>query len=176
MTETWKEVPGYEGFYAISDLGRLMRTATPTGKPRSRIITPHKKRTGYIDYWLWLEGRKRRVKAHSLVWEAFVGPIPPSLEINHKNGLKYDNQLSNLELATRAENVEHAFRVLGRKPANNPSFGELNGSARLTEADVRVIRRMRAEGLYQYQIAEKFGVCQRTINLIVRGLTWSHVT
>lgn len=176
MTEVWKSVSGYEGFYEASDAGRLRRIATPTGKPRNRIIAPHKKSTGYCDYWLWLDGDKRRVVAHRLVWQTFMGPIPPSLCINHKNGKKDDNRLSNLEVVTLSENSAHSFRVLGRKAPNFPSFGEDNGSARLTENKVRKIREMYAGGgVTQYEVAARFGVCQRTVNLVVRGLTWAHV-
>jgi HNH endonuclease/NUMOD4 motif len=176
MTEAWKAVQDYEGFYEVSDRGRLRRIATPTGKPRCRIIAPHIKWDGYCDYWLWLNGVKRRERAHRLVWKTFVGPIPPALCINHKNGKKGDNRLSNLEAVTPSANSAHSFRVLGRKAPHNPSFGEKNGSARLTESKVRKIRAEYAVGdLTQYEVADRFGVCQRTVNLIVRRLTWTRV-
>jgi hypothetical protein len=175
MTEKWKDVPGYEGFYAASTLGRLMRTATPTGKPRRRIITPHKKKSGDSDYWLWLDGLCKRINAHRLVWETFEGPIPKSMCINHKNGIRSDNRLSNLEAVSWSDNCKHSYRVLKRRAPNNPNFGEKNGSARLTEADIPIIRQLYRDGMFQYEIAAKFGVTQRTICLITRQETWKHV-
>lgn len=169
-------VPDYEAIYSVSNLGKLKRTATPTGIPRNRLIAPHVKRHGYADYWLWKDGLKTRIGAHRLVWLAFRGPIPPDLVINHKNGDKLDNRLSNLELATRSWNAAHSYRVLGRPAPNYPSPGVRNGSAVLDDEKVTAIRALyEAKSANQYDLAERFGVSQRTINLIVRRMTWRHI-
>ena len=173
--EIWASVSGYEGFYEVSDHGALRRIATPSGRPKCAIVAPHIKRNGYLDYWLWLKGKVRLVQAHRLVIETFIGPIPDGLCVNHKNGVKSDNRLDNLEVVTPSENIRHGYRVLGRKPPNNPSYGEKNGSAVLNSEKVRSIRSLYATGLTQYQVADAFGVSQRTINLVVRRLTWGHV-
>lgn len=49
--------------------------------------------------------------AHRLIWESVFGPIPRGLEINHKNGVKTDNRIRNLEAVTRSENMRHAYRL-----------------------------------------------------------------
>lgn len=177
MVEEWRRVPGFAEFYEASDQGRLRRIATHTGRPKCAIITPHRKSSGYTDYYLCRDGLPaKRTLAHRIIWQAFVGPIPEGLQINHKNGLKADNRLANLEVVTPSENVAHRFRVLGHAAANNPSFGVKNGSAKLNPEKVREIRRLRALGEYQYVIAKKFGVTQRIIFQIEHGLLWSHVT
>lgn len=177
MAEEWRRVPGFSEFYEASSEGRLRRIATHTGRPKSVLIAPHQKATGYADYWLYRDGRSpKRIGAHRLVWETFCGPIPAGMQINHKNGLRNDNRLQNLEVVTPSENAAHKFRVLGCVAPNNPSFGEKNGSAKLDADRVREIRRLRALGEYQHVIAKKFGVTQRIISLIERGRLWSHVT
>jgi hypothetical protein len=175
-TETWKPVTGYEALYEVSDLGRLYRLAGTRGpKSVGRIIAPHKKATGYCDYWLYANGTAKRVAAHRLIWASFNGPIPEGLQINHRNGKKNDNRLANMELLTPSENTAHGFRVLGRKSPNNPSPGVRNGSAKLTEEKVREIRRLYANGLFQHEIAKMFGVSQRMISLITRLEKWAHL-
>lgn len=177
MSELWKRVPGFEEFYEASDLGSLRRIATHKGKPKCAVINPHLKSHGYADYWLFRDGnRPKRVAAHRLIWQTLVGPIPDGLVINHKNGVRLDNRLENLEVVTPSENQLHAFRVLGRIHPDTSVHGERNGSAKLDAEKVREIRRLRASGMYQYVIAEKFGVTQRAIAQIEHGLTWSHVT
>jgi hypothetical protein len=172
--ERWKSVPGFDA-YKISTLGRLKRVKTPSGKPYDLIIKPHQKKHGYCDYWLWKDGIKKRVIAHRLVYTTLVGPIPDGLCINHKNGVKTDNRLANLEVMTLSENLRHSFRVLGRKAPNYPSPGEKNGSAKLTPEKVREIRRLCASGVYQYEVAELFGVTQGCVNFIVKRQTWAHI-
>ena len=113
--------------------------------------------------------------AHRLLWEAHVAPIPSGMQINHKNGIKGDNRLENLEVVTPSQNTLHKFRVLGHAAPNNPSIGVKNGSAKLDPDKVREIRRLRAQGEYQYVIAKKFGVSQRLVSLIDIGRIWSHV-
>lgn len=172
--ERWKRVPEFDD-YQVSSMGRLRRVWTYSGKPCDTIIRPHKKRHGYADYWLWHKSVKTRLPAHRLVYTIFVGPIPAGLCINHKNGVKDDNRVANLEVMTRSENTRHGFRVLGRKAPNNPSPGEKNGSAKLTPEKVREIRRLCASGIYQYEVARQFGVTQGCVNYIVKRQTWAHI-
>ena len=60
--------------------------------------------------------------AHRMIWESVHGPIPDGLQINHKNGVKTDNRISNLELVTGSENVKHAYRI-GLKDARGCKNG-----------------------------------------------------
>jgi hypothetical protein len=174
VMERWKPVTGFD-WYEVSTMGRLRKARMPSGKPFNYIISPHRKKSGYLDYWVWHKGVKTRFKAHTLIYTTFVGPVPDGHCINHKNGLKDDNRLANLEVMTLSENMKHSFRVLGRKPPNNPSPGEKNGSAKLTPEKVREIRRLCASGQYQYVVGRMFGVSQSAVQFIVNRRTWSHV-
>lgn len=109
---------------------------------------------------------------HRLVWEAFRGKIPEHLLINHKNGNKNDNRLSNLELMTNLENMRHAVTNGLLRPAR----GERQGSAKLVEKQVLEIRRLYATGTVTLlSLAEKYGVDFTNISMIVRRRTWRHV-
>lgn len=131
------------------------------------IVGPHgtplrKQNRGYVMVCI---GRKW-VPAHRMIWEAVHGPIPAGLQINHKNGIKHDNRLANLELATPAENTAHAYRIGLRSAA-----GECNGRAKLTAEQVREIRES-SERASAW--ARRLGVTPRTVQEIRARKTWRH--
>jgi hypothetical protein len=178
MPEEWKPVYGYEDCYAVSDRGNLVRTSL-TKKRVTQIWRPVKLKThrdGYKMIGLCREKIKSYRQMHRLVWEAFNGPIKTGMQINHLNGKKADNRLSNLEVCTKSQNATHSFRVLGRAAPNYPSFGSKNGSAKLNEQQVAEILGLYATGKYRQQdLAEKFNVSQVAISLITRRKKWQHV-
>lgn len=110
------------------------------------------------------------VAAHIVVWEAANGPVPDGLELNHKNGVKSDNRLCNLEAVTPSENVKHSYDI---GLASNA--GENHPGHKLTEADVRDIRRLKAEGASTAALGDKFSMSLTQIKDIVRHRSWAHV-
>lgn len=170
MSELWKPVVGYSDFYEASDHGRVRRVTTQGGRPSGRMLKPGYRRE-YLNYTVSFQNVQQTLAAHRLVWEAFNGPIPAGMQINHVNGDKRDNRLANLEVCTPNENMAHAYRTLGRDP-RRPQWGEKNGRAKLAKDDLPEIRRLRAEGWSQQRIADKFGVGQTVISGILRGLYW----
>ena len=106
---------------------------------------------------------------HRAIWLYFNGEIPESLELNHKNLIKNDNRLSNLELMTSIENVQHAFKAGFVKSAK----GENHGSHKLTEKKVLRIRKLLKQGMLQEKIAKIFNVHYSAISLINTKRTWS---
>jgi hypothetical protein len=120
--ETWKDIPGYEGLYEVSDAGRFkrlprrVRFVSKNGNESWRITTervgsPNLTREGYAIAHLMVNSIRTVPTVHSLVMAAFVGPRPTGLDINHINGVKTDNRLCNLEYLTRTENHNHAVRT-----------------------------------------------------------------
>lgn len=105
--EEWRPVPGHEGLYEVSSLGRVKSFVTSNPK----IISGSKDKDGYIKIGLKdHEGNLKWYQIHRLVGVAFI-PNPENKEtINHLNECKNDNRVSNLEWATRKENVNYGTR------------------------------------------------------------------
>lgn len=108
---------------------------------------------------------------HILVAKAFI-PNPANLPIvNHKSNDRADNSVENLEWCTAAENTRHAHR----EGFVTYHCGSRNGAAKLTEMQVAQIRRLYSLKMKQVDLADAYGVSQRTISLIVRREKWRHV-
>ena len=110
-------------------------------------------------------GKYYSVMAHRVIWVYFNGPISKGIEVNHKNGIKTDNNIENLELTTRKGNAEHAKRNGLLRPAT----GLNSGRGVLSNDEVREIRTLLASGLKQSEIADKFGVRPNQVSRIKTG-------
>src|SRR3990167_5147106 len=100
--EEWRPVPGFEGLYSVSSLGRVR-------SERIVILRGEISNWGYPQVALRKDGQYKSRTIHSLVAEAFHGPRPPKHVVNHRNGTKRDNRPENLEYVTQKGNVAHAF-------------------------------------------------------------------
>lgn len=116
----------------INERGYVINTDTGVilgrrGKPLNAITR---------GYAVVSHGSERvNVMAHRFVWEAVYGPIPNGMQINHKNGIKHDNRISNLELVTASENMKHAY-ANGLACAKGERNGRSIGKRRIKEAAV----------------------------------------
>ena len=104
MTEVWKPVLGYEDRYEASNYGRVRSLGNDKSR-KEKILKPGKSGKGYLQFSLYRDGKPKRYKVHRLVWEAFNGPIPAGMQVNHINEDKNDNRFENLNLMTCKENV-----------------------------------------------------------------------
>lgn len=169
--ERWRAVPNWPE-YEVSAHGRVRRIAAYRSTYNGRVLraTPNPK--GYPSICLSRRNQRRSFMVHTLVAAAFLGPRPVGLVVNHKDGDKTNNHVSNLEYVTYGENLRHAIDTGLWQAAR----GSRHGDAKLTEADVLEIRRLYANGAAsQTQIARAYAVTQGAISLITRGLTWRHV-
>lgn len=176
--EEWRDVVGYEGWYAISNHGRVMRTRGGTNTYPGRILKQGSDRDGYKNVGLSRNGSQKTAKVHHLVMVAFVGPMG-NMQVNHIDGIKDNNRIDNLEYVTASQNIRHSIDVLGNKNTGAPigTFaGERNPNSRLDSEKVAEIRRLLATNLYtQARIASMFNVSQLTISNISTEKTWRSV-
>lgn len=138
--------------------------------------------SGYGQFWM--DGMNRR--AHIVSHEWSIGPTDGQ-QVQHLCNRVACVRPSHLTLGTPAENTQYAAS-LGRMASGERHWlrtrpdtrqharGARNGSAKLTEADVREIRRLAAEGVPQKILAVRFGVSESVISAVVRRKTWRHVT
>lgn len=167
--ELWKPIPGYEGKYEVSSLGRVW--SVYTGSSRSGVMLrqfPNNK--GYLKVSLThAAGKTCSKRVHSLVLTAFVGPRPEGKEAAHLNGTPSDNRLSNLEWTTPKLNSGHK-KIHGTQVA-----GLRHRWAILSADDVTRIREMRRDGRLWREISPIFGVSKNTARNAGLGLTYRDV-
>lgn len=119
MEEIWKDIKGFEGYYQVSNLGRvkslpkLVWQGNGYGmhKLKERILKDCIHRNGYHLVGLSRNGEKKRFLVHRLVYENFVGDIPNGMQINHIDECKDNNALSNLNLMTPKQNINWATGI-----------------------------------------------------------------
>lgn len=171
--EIWRPIPGWEGVYEASDQGNIRRIISAHGAPISRSMKPIHHNQGYRYVRLRFKGRTSVSLIHSLVMQAFVGDRPLGFDINHIDGDKTNNTISNLEYVTRSENHIHAYRVLGRPKVR--CTGEKNSRAKITTKDADAIKREYGKGIKsQREIGLMFGISQAQVSSIVRNVSWQH--
>ena len=112
MKEIWKDIPGYEGYYQVSNFGRvksLERKEVKNQYSAERILKPGRSSNGYLTVVLSLNKNKESKTIHTLVASAFLNHIPNGykLVVNHKDFNRQNNNLNNIEIVTHRENTNH---------------------------------------------------------------------
>lgn len=163
--EDWRDIDGYQ--YQVSSLGRIRRLLK--GKVRAKAPTVW---GGYHYVNLYNRGVCTPMAVHSLVAELFIGPRPSALIINHKDGNKLNNAVTNLEYVTYSENTLHSYRLGLQKPAS----GESNGRSKLTKEQVASLRLMYSTGMYTHrELGAKYGVTPSAVSRAISGARWATV-
>lgn len=165
------------GYYRIDRSGNIWRIADRNNKAKYRPIEkPYiigwTGRGGYRSLSMWVGGNVIHCQIHRIVWIYFNGEIPDGLEINHKNGVKDDNSLSNLEVITPTQNMLHSYHVTKTSVIHK---GELSCFAKLKGYEVREIRKRHMLGDTLKEIAISYSVSVRAIWDIIHGRTWNHI-
>jgi hypothetical protein len=174
MTETWKAIPGYEGHYEVSDAGSVRSSQREQefdgrwGKMLMRFPAKVMKASvstgGYCYLSLSKDAQGKKHLIHRLVMLAFAGDS--ELQVNHKDGDKTNNHVSNLEYVTSRQNLRHCIDVLGKKR------GEGTGVAKLKTEDIQKIR---GDSRILREIAADYGVTLQAIHHVKARKNWAHI-
>lgn len=108
MIERWKPVVGYEGLYEVSNLGRV-RSLPRKGTKGGIVKASYSNSKHYAHIPLTKNKRGRTVSLHRVVAQAWIPNPDNKPQVNHKNGIKSDNRVANLEWMTNIENHQHAI-------------------------------------------------------------------
>lgn len=183
ISEIWKDLP-FSPRHQVSNMGNVRRKSyveeyMSRGVPRSRKIkaremSKRKHDRGYLrasiggkDYYI-----------HRLVAELFIG-IPIGKEVNHKNSDRTDNRLVNIEVVTRAENIQHSYAYgkgyEGQKKRIPKISGSNNYYAKFTEKQVEEIRKKHRDGISPKQLRKEYSIKKGRLDSILYYDSWKHV-
>ena len=177
-----------DGILSVDDEGRIWRQAIKGAKgikPIEPRRAEHLSKRGYLDVVLAIPGSNRttKIKAHRLVYEVKVGPIPEDRQINHKDLNKANNWLDNLEVVTQAQNIQHSYANGRTKPfalvrAGLPPRKDAprrwpaqiwQGRSLITPEQRAEAVRLRTEGMLLKDIAARLGISITHAHRITSG-------
>lgn len=177
MMSKIKEIPGYSGRYGASSDGRIWsfpkRTKTGYGAQHDgKFLKDAEQGRGYRFVNIsGSDGKQKTKLVHRLVAMAFL-PNPNNFpEVNHKNGVRHDNRVENLEWCNGSQNMQNAIErgTFDRKGSKHPL-------AKLTEEKVKLIRDVYASGkMQQKEIAEALGIHKSLVSQVTRRIIWQHI-
>jgi len=177
--EKWKTIPGYEGYYEASDLGRIrgLDRIVPHkiygSQPiKGRILKPTLRKSGYSHVCLRKYGKAKYLNIHSIVLLAFVGPLKKGYEAMHLERVQVNNNNSLSNLRYGSKQCNRAFMI----DDGTVTIGENHPMAKLNEANVSKIKKLIASRVIsKTKIGRMFNVYSSTIGQINRGETWGWV-
>lgn len=172
IIEQWKDVPGFEGHYQISNFGNARSLDRQTGKGflKGKNLSVWVSENKYSRITFQRPNKKKCYMIHRLVAKLFIGNPLQKLQVNHKDGNKSNSHFSNLEWCTSNENMQHAFDtgLLENVKILKGVKGEAHPYSKLKDIDILMIKCLSENGFNYKTIGRVFDVHSTHIGLIVR--------
>lgn len=172
--ENWKEVEGYNGVYKVNEKG-VVKSITHylvgrkgSGKQTGRTLKQQKSIKGYMRVSLSLNNKRFNTSAHRLVALSFIPNPENKPQVNHKNGIKDDNRVENLEWCTNSENQIHAIK----NNLTNQTYAESHHMSKLTNIQVLNARELFRLGSANKDLAMIYGVSTPAMSKILTNQTY----
>lgn len=166
IPEIFLPIKDYEESYHVSFFGRVKSLgASGSGKSKVDIIMKDANNgRGYRYVTLMKDNKRKNFYIHKLVVEAFLPLDSERLDINHKNGIKWDNHISNLERCSKSENMIHAGKN-----------GLMNYWRRINKEDILELRRLDKMGMSRKDLALKFNISRPQVHRIIHLQAWKNI-
>ena len=167
--ESWEEVSRYPKSYVVSNKGNIGSLNYKGKKGVFGLMSMYFRKDKYVTVTLSNNGTAKTVAVHILVAEAFIPNPEKKPQVNHKDGNKHNNNVSNLEWATKSEDITHAYSNNLRK------VGEKSHLSKLTKKQVLEIRDlMLNKNADRTEVAKLYGINVKTVWRIKNNKTWKH--
>lgn len=174
----WKDIIGYEGIYQVSNTGEVRsldrKIVYSNGKiyfTKGRLLKQKLNRGGY--FCVHLRGNKEsHPVVHRLVAISFIGNPKNKPTVNHKDGIKTNNNVNNLEWNTHSEQIKHAISTGLYVQPNISLFtkkGEEHPNSKILDKDVLTIKSMRMNKHTLREISEKFNISISQVHRICKN-------
>ena len=171
ICEEWRSIPEFDG-YQVSSLGKIRGIdrlcGNRPGVTKGKILKPFRNKRGYLEVNLYNNSKSTAKIIHRLVAKAFISNDFNKPQVNHIDGNKLNNEVSNLEWMSNSENQLHAYS-LGLQPSR---AGENNVKAKITDKSVTELKVLYNSGKTIIDISNIMNINVSIIRNIIYGRTW----
>ena len=176
-SEIWKDIAGFEGFYKVSDKGRIYSVERKDSRGQrcgGRILKPKHSRGGYLMVHLYKNGKMKAKSVHRLVAEVFL-PNPNGLpQVNHRDEVKDNNNVGNLEWCDSKYNINYGTLLERSAQAQSKKVRSVN----VKTGEVLTFNSTREAGRKGYDQSSVAKACKGAYNTgggnLYRGYQWSY--
>lgn len=167
--EIWKPVKNYENLYEVSSFGNIRN------KKRKTILKPTLSKFNYLFVKLSKDNKTKNFLNHRLVALSFLENINNLPQVNHIDGNKLNNNISNLEWCTASYNIRHAIKLGIMSPSYHTRKDKSSIGKKINRDIANIIREAYNSGSTTLDVlAKKYNITKQTVSLIILNKIWKN--